>query len=113
MAGTKGSKDDEGEELEVEEGGAATAPKAEQLKLAGFTPKQIEEVNSRFDDFIKLRNSRAALTVRMKDAKLKLKDTMKAHKIPAYGYKKGEEDYVARIVEKDDVVVKSSKPDRD
>ena len=114
MAGKKGDGKDGGDDLEVAEAAeVAGAKTGAQLKLDGFKPKEIDELNSRFEDVVKLRASKKAIQGKLNDAKLALKNAMKEHKIPAYGYKRGEESYVAIIVDKSEINVKTSKPDRD
>ncbi len=114
MAGTKGGTKDGEDDVEV----AATAEvvgakTGKQLRIEGFKPKQIEELDSRFEDVIKARNAKKAIQAKLNDAKLALKNAMKEAKQTAYGYTRGEESFVAILVEKDEVNVKTSKPDRD
>ena len=110
----KGDKEDDADDVQVAETTELAAAKSgKQLKLEGFKPKQIDELDGRFEEVIKTRNSKKAIQAKLNDAKLALKKAMQEAKVPAYGYTRGEESYVAILVDKSEVNVKTSKPDRD
>jgi hypothetical protein len=81
---------------------------AKQLKMEGFKPKAIEELETDFETYLKTKKAKTAIDEKLKDSKAKLGATMKKHKQPAYGYKSGKETYVATLVNKDDVTVKTA-----
>ena len=86
---------------------------AKQLKMEGFKPKEIEEISGAFEAHLKAKASKTAIDAKVKDTKTKLGEKMKEHKIPAYGYKHGGETFVATLVDKSTVTVKTaSKEDR-
>ncbi len=102
--------DVEVEKKKAEEEEFATA---KQLKMEGFKPKAIDELETDFEVFLKARNSKKAVDAKLKDARAKLAGTMKKHKQTAYGYKSGDETFVATLVDKEEVTVKTaSKQDR-
>lgn len=94
-----------------------------QSELAGIGRKEIKEIDEAAEDYVKVRDERMALTKKEVEAKKKLQDLMKDHKLKAYSYEgaridneTGEEETVERLVKVEKVeklsvrVPKDNKP---